>query len=192
MNRAAHLQAWRWLFILEGLPSVILSVFVFFFYPDYPEISRWLSADERELAARRIKGVSALGHAKITWKEAKETLLDWRLYIHHLLFMCISVPFSSISLFAPTIVTGLGYEGTRATLMACPPYGLGFIVVLASGWTADRYGHLFVHYVVGVVVTMVALIVLMAVESLVVRYVMFFLIMFMCASSLLESCPCNC
>ncbi|KAA1476295.1 hypothetical protein DENSPDRAFT_913604 [Dentipellis sp. KUC8613] len=83
----------------------------------------------------------------------------------------------------PTVVTDLGYKNTTATLMACPPYGRRFVVVLAAGWTADKYRHWFWHYVVGVSVTMVALIVLMAVENLVMRYVMFFIIIFMCGAA---------
>lgn len=80
------------------------------------------------------------------------------------------------------MVSGLGYKGVRATLMACPPYAVGFVIVLLSGYTVDRYGYRFAHYVAGITVTTIALIVLMTVDAkeLHVRYGMFFLVMFMC------------
>ena len=128
LNRAHGLEAWRWLFIIEGAPSCACAILVWLFYPDFPETATWLSETERELAINRIKGVSSLGHAKITWAQAKETLLDWRLYLHYFVYISVSVPFSSISLFAPTIVSGLGYEGLRAQLFTVPPYAIAFVV----------------------------------------------------------------
>lgn len=84
--------------------------------------------------------MSSLGHAKITWKDAKETLLDWRLYLHYLVFISISVPFSSISLFTPTIVTGLGYEGLKAQLFTVPPYAIAFLVTIVVAWQSEKRG----------------------------------------------------
>lgn len=139
MNRALGLQAWRWLFIIEGAPSVAAALLTFFYFPDYPEIAKWLSADEREIAVERLKGVASLGHHKITWAETVETLTDWRLYLHYAAFISISAPFSSISLFAPTIVEGLGYEGLDAQLFTVPPYAIAFVVTNANAYLSDKY-----------------------------------------------------
>jgi uncharacterized membrane protein (Fun14 family) len=57
--------------------------------------------------------------------------------------------------------------------------GLGFVVVLITGWTTDKYGSRITHYLIGVSVASIALIVLMATTNLVARYVMFFFVMFM-------------
>ncbi len=139
MNGVKGLEAWRWLFIIEGAPSCACSILVFLFFPDFPETVKWLSDEERELAVERIQGVASLGHAKITWKEARETLTDWRLYLHYLIFMSIDVPFASISLFAPTIISGLGYEGLNAQLFTVPPYAIAFVVTLLLAWQTDKH-----------------------------------------------------
>lgn len=55
MNGTHGLEAWRWLFILEGLPSCLSSIAVFFFLPDYPETVNWLDETERSLAISRLK-----------------------------------------------------------------------------------------------------------------------------------------
>ena len=94
MNGTSGLSAWRWLFILEGIPSLLSSVLVFFFLPDYPETVNWLSADERALAVQRLeKEGSHGGDAALDWRSVKEVLTEWRLYGHYavsfvLLWMC--------------------------------------------------------------------------------------------------------
>lgn len=139
IDGAHGLEGWRWLFLIEGVASCLFVPFIFFLYPDYPETVSWLSPEERKLAIERIKGVASLGHEAITWKDAWDTLVDWRLYLHHLVWIAYSVGFSSISLFAPTIVQGLGFEGLRAQLFTVPPYAIAFCIVTTVAWIADRY-----------------------------------------------------
>ncbi|KAI0630282.1 MFS general substrate transporter [Trametes polyzona] len=139
LNGACRLEAWRWLFILEGVPCCLCALVVYFYFPDFPETVPWLSLAERELATARIKGVASLGHHRLTWAEARATLVDWRLYAHYLLFVAFSVGFASMSQFAPTIVQGLGYAGLRAQLFTVPPYAIGFGVCVAVAWAADKY-----------------------------------------------------
>lgn len=118
MNMTSGLSAWRWLLILEGLPSIISGFVVYFILPDYPETAKWLSEKERAMASDRLKIEGSHGHTgHMTWKDAKETLTDWRLYGHYAVYFGISAPFSSLSLFTPTITAGLGYSGLRAQLM---------------------------------------------------------------------------
>lgn len=139
MNGIRGLEGWRWLFILEGIPSCVCAILCFFFFPDFPETAGWLSSEERQLATERIKGVAALGHAKITWAEAKETLLDWRIYLHYVAYIGLSPPFSSLTLFTPTLVAGLGYEGLTAQLFTVPPFAAAFVMTVLMAWIADKW-----------------------------------------------------
>lgn len=61
MNGVRGLSAWRWLFIIEGLPSVASSLLILFFLPDYPESAKWLTPKERTLAIKRLKGEGSQG-----------------------------------------------------------------------------------------------------------------------------------
>lgn len=54
MNGVLGLAGWRWLFILEGLPSVVLGVATFFYLQDRPRDAAWLSATEREAIEKRL------------------------------------------------------------------------------------------------------------------------------------------
>ena len=151
----------------------------------YPETAGFLSEEEKRvvlLANEADRAQKASEH--FNGKQIRSAFTDWRTWLWGLVYISIYIPVYSVILSLPSVVTGLGYKGTQATLMACPPYGLGFIIVLLAGWTMDRYGRLFYHYVAAVVVVIVALIVLMTVENLVVRYIMFFFVMFMYVTAL--------
>ena len=84
MNGAAGLVGWRWLFILEGIPSCFFAIVVWFSLPDYPESARWLSTEEKALAAERLRYCGSKGGDKIKWEDFKATITDWRLYAHYL------------------------------------------------------------------------------------------------------------
>ncbi|KAK0204609.1 MFS transporter [Desarmillaria ectypa] len=141
LNGSRGLEAWRWLFIIEGAPSCLLAILVFFFLPSYPEKSSWFSPDDRVLAVLRLEQESSksMGYATMTWAGAKTTLMDWRLYLHHFADLVVLVPLTSISLFAPTIVDGLGYEGRDAQLFTVPPFAAAFVATVSISWAADRY-----------------------------------------------------
>ncbi|XHF98974.1 hypothetical protein AWENTII_002499 [Aspergillus wentii] len=146
MNGAQGMSAWRWLFIIEGAPSCASSILVWFFLPDYPESANWLSQEEKELAAQRLRAEGSKGAAQaMSWKDAKEVLTDWRLYAHYVVYFGISTPFSSLSLFTPAITSGLGYSNLRAELMTVPPYAVAYVVTLAVAWSADNFNSRGLH-----------------------------------------------
>jgi uncharacterized membrane protein YwaF len=74
----------------------------------------------------------------LSWQDAKETLKDVRLWVHYLVYLCLGVGVSSLSLFAPTIVAGLGYTNLKAQLFTVPPYAVAYIVTLAASLFSDR------------------------------------------------------
>ncbi|CAG7918016.1 unnamed protein product [Penicillium olsonii] len=146
MNGVHGLSGWRWLFIIEGAPSCASAVLVWFFLPDYPETCRFLSTEEKALAKQRLSVEGGQGEAKaMSWIEAKAVLTEWRLYAHYLVYFGISVPFSSLSLFTPTITAGLGYENLQAQLMTVPPYAVAYVVTLLVSWSADYFNARGVH-----------------------------------------------
>jgi MFS family permease len=127
MNRTNGLSGWRWLFILEGIPSCASAFFVWFYLPDYPERSHFLTQAEKDLAVTRLEFEGSKSSSRsMTWEDAKATLTDWRLYGHYVMYYGISIPFASLSLFSPSITAGLGYFDLRAQLMTVPPWAVAY------------------------------------------------------------------
>ncbi|KAI1461797.1 MFS general substrate transporter [Annulohypoxylon moriforme] len=140
MNRIQNLSAWRWLFMLEGIPSCLSGILVWFFLPDWPERASWLSESEKDLAAQRLYLEGAKGSASsMTWDDVKSTLTDWRLYGHYAIYFAVSLPFSSLSLFSPSIVAGLGFHDLEAQLLTVPPWAAAYIFQILWSWSADHF-----------------------------------------------------
>ena len=80
------IASWRLLFLLEGFPSIIVSVFVFLYIPDNPQSARYLTPWERRVAKLRLRKEKE-GHEKgskqngLKWGEIAQTLIDPKSYL---------------------------------------------------------------------------------------------------------------
>ncbi|KAL4813153.1 major facilitator superfamily domain-containing protein [Aspergillus spinulosporus] len=139
LNGRQGLEGWRWLFILEGVPSIALGLLVFFFLPSYPEKAGWLSPEEKELQARRLGAYHCSGEDKLNWNDAKDTLCSVQLYMHYLTYLTVGTGVASMAYFAPTIIEGLGYSDLQAQLFTVPPYGIAYPITILLAWFSDRF-----------------------------------------------------
>ena len=94
------IASWRLLFIVEGLPSVLMAIVAYLFMPDSADTARFLTLEERELAKLRAiqqtgqEGTSRIGNVQL--KEVFASLADLKTWVPPLMYFCIngsSVPF---------------------------------------------------------------------------------------------------
>ncbi|CDO76936.1 hypothetical protein BN946_scf185006.g18 [Trametes cinnabarina] len=130
---------WAWLFILEGLFTVLFGVTCYFMLSNAPAESSWLSDDEKiaVVQALRQDGIISRGEqdASYTLANCVRTFLQ----PHVLLIMVIGFLNGRFS-FLPSIVSGLGYSGTRAQLMSVPPFAVAAVLSVMTAFFADRFG----------------------------------------------------
>ncbi|TIB38570.1 hypothetical protein E3P86_01561 [Wallemia ichthyophaga] len=123
------IASWRLLFLIMGLPSILLGIVTLFVIPSRIEVTRWFNEEERALAqARKNSEMTQERIGYINWRHVLSGFLDFRTYINCFIYMCINVALSSISSFLPQILTDLGYTGADSQLYSVPPY------VCAGGW----------------------------------------------------------
>lgn len=75
---------WRLLFLVEGFPSIIVSVFVFLYIPDSPESAKYLSQRQQRVAKLRLRQEipgNEAGKGGLKWIEVRETLIDPKSYL---------------------------------------------------------------------------------------------------------------
>ncbi|KAI9329897.1 major facilitator superfamily domain-containing protein [Zopfochytrium polystomum] len=130
LDGAGGLSGWRWLFVVEGLATVVGCVAAFFILPDYPGNTSWLTEDERKLATARLladsigqAGGPGATHGHLA--SLAEALGDWRTWLFTLLFM---------------LTTGMGYSGNTAQYMTVPPYTVAAIAIVTLGLYSDKIG----------------------------------------------------
>lgn len=82
MSGMAGYNGWRWIFIIEGLLTVVVSLVSKFLIVDWPHEAKFLSKEERELLARRLH--DDIGDAKMDHydsKAARRIWTDWKIYV---------------------------------------------------------------------------------------------------------------
>jgi ACS family tartrate transporter-like MFS transporter len=140
------LAGWQWLFLLEGLPAMLLGVVVLARLPDGPEDVGWLTAEEREWLAARLaaeRDASARRHPLGVWR-ALGSATVWRLGI--LLFLCNAFGVYVLGLWLPQIVrevTGLGDFGVG--VVSAVPNLAAAVAMILVGASSDRSGERLLH-----------------------------------------------
>ncbi|SGZ18256.1 BQ5605_C020g09174 [Microbotryum silenes-dioicae] len=130
------LQQWR---ILEGLPSLLLAITVFFCLPTRPATSKFLNEQERKLARLRLEEQSSFEvSCGIEWSGVRRAFKDWKTYVFAVMFSCMNLTLGSVGGFLPTIVKGLGYTAQNAQLLTVPPYLAALVCMLFLSTFSDR------------------------------------------------------
>ncbi|ORX90016.1 MFS general substrate transporter [Basidiobolus meristosporus CBS 931.73] len=118
-----------------GIPTLVLAFVSYFYLPDFPETASFLTEDERRLLMARLKhDAGAASETEFSWKQFKDGFIDWKIYLHMVVYICGSTPLYSLSLFLPSIVSGMGFTSLTAQLMSAPPYAVAcaFTILVSS------------------------------------------------------------
>ncbi|KAG1302234.1 hypothetical protein G6F64_011105 [Rhizopus arrhizus] len=135
------LKTWQWLFIIEGIPTIILALFTAWYLPNSPETAKFLSKEEREFAASRLVDDAGASHNHSwSWRQVISVFTDWKTYIYMAIYITGTSALQGVTLFLPSIVAGLGtWSAPAAQALTTPPYFLAFLVTVMVGWSSDRY-----------------------------------------------------
>lgn len=148
MDGIGGLEGWRWIFILEGILTVVVAILAFFTLFDFPETASFLDEEERAFVVYRLKyqgqqkndNVRVAQDDSFQWKYVKAAFLDWQIYMSILVYWGIVAPLYGISLFLPTIIRGLGFSRAAAQLLTVPIYITASVLAVGTAWVSDRYG----------------------------------------------------
>ena len=127
--------------IIEGAVTILVGVAAIFFLADFPEKAKWLTERERHIATRRVRvDESKKVYAHPSVKESFKMMWDWKLIIYCLQYFIATSSVYSLSYFKGIILQkGLGFDYTKAQLLAAPPYLFAIIASLAMARVSDKY-----------------------------------------------------
>ena len=132
------LKGWRWLFILEGIPAVLLGLVALVYLTDWPQQANWLRSDEREWIAGQ------LDREKKT-KQQVGSYSIWQALRHRDILLLAGCYFFAltgnygIAFWLPTILKRLSRQSNLTVmLLASLPYFAGFVTQQFNGWDSDR------------------------------------------------------
>lgn len=148
------LRGWQWLFIIEGIPAILLAFAVLAYLPDSPEQARWLRADEARVIATRLAQDPPGDHERL-WP----MLRDARVWLLALPDLGIILALYGVGLWLPQIVKGLGFTNLQTGFIVAVPYVLSVVGMVAWGASSDRRGERRWHIASAALFAAVALII---------------------------------
>jgi MFS transporter, ACS family, tartrate transporter len=131
------LAGWQWLFIIEALPAIVLSVFVFFYLTDRPADATWLAPDERAWLADRL---AAERRQRDTAREftVMQAMTNPHVIALSLVYFGAVATNYGLGFFLPQIVKGFGLSTFMTTIVSAVPYAVGTIAMVWFGLRSDR------------------------------------------------------
>ncbi|KAF1984844.1 pantothenate transporter [Aulographum hederae CBS 113979] len=132
---------WRWIFIIEGIATIVSGFVAIFFLVDFPEKARWLTDRQRQIALTRVQiGSAARDFEHPNFAKVMRMLCNWKLGVFCLLYFIAAAGVYSLAFFAPIILRdGMGFDYTKAQLLSSPPYIFAIIASLCCAWLSDKY-----------------------------------------------------
>lgn len=128
---------WQWLFLLEGIPSVIVGVVVLFFLDDSILAAKWLTGDEKTLLA------TAISREAGTLKESTvfQVLADWRVLLFAVIYFLLIMGLYGIGFWLPQLVRNTGVNAPLAVgMLTTIPYGCAALGMILVSRHSDRTG----------------------------------------------------
>lgn len=139
MNGVGGLHGWRWIFILEGLLTIVVSLIAYHFIANYPATANFLTEEERAYIHARLKAsTDATRHEGFTWGNVLTALKDPKVWLYGLGYHTLALPLYTLSLFLPTIIKELGFTAAQAQLLSVPPYAFAFLLTLTVAILSER------------------------------------------------------
>jgi ACS family tartrate transporter-like MFS transporter len=147
------LAGWQWVFLLEGLPAVVLGIITFFFLTDHPQDARWLPLESRLWLAELLEQENQL-RAPARRSTMKQVLGERNVWLLALGILTTNTGGYALVFWLPTTVQNLsGGSASSAAAWTTLPYLLGLVAVIVSGRSSDRTGDRKWHCVAGQTVT---------------------------------------
>lgn len=137
MHGLGGLHGWQWLFLMEGIPSIIVAVCILFLLPNRPTQAKWLQKDDAENLEAYIEEQDEAGseaaHNKGSWKDS---LGDPQIYLSAAVLFTVVVGTYGLGYFLPTIIKSYSAALTsfQVGLLSAIPYLFGGIVL----WTVPK------------------------------------------------------
>ena len=134
------LEGWQWLFLLEGIPAMILGVIVFFFLPDNPKNAKWLSSTEKVWIRSCLDEEAVQAKNKAHFR-LSEVFTSGRIWLLCFIYFLLTVGIYGYEMWLPSIIkefSGLSYSVVG--LINAIPYLLSIVVMLVIGYHSDKTG----------------------------------------------------
>ncbi|TLG77683.1 MFS transporter [Methylocystis sp. B8] len=133
MDGVGGISGWRWLFLMEATPSIILGIVCFFYLPDGPQSAKWLTPGEIASLQAKLESEAEQDHGD-HWRALK----DMRVLILGIAYFGIVIALYGLSFWLPQIIKSFGFGVVATSLLASIPYVCSALAMWAWSRSSDR------------------------------------------------------
>jgi len=158
MDGVLGLAGWKWMFLLESLPAILLAPVVLAVLTDQPAHAKWLDAEEREWLVGRMQEERRKIESTHRHLTLYEALTDRRVVSLSLIYLTIVSATYGITFFLPLMVNLHGLTMVNTGLVTAIPYVIGTIGMVIWAWSSDRRHERRWHFTVACALAAVGLV----------------------------------
>jgi MFS family permease len=138
-------EGWRWLFVLEAIPSVFAGIAIWRLLPDRPAQAPWLTAEQRQGITEQLAREDAAAHGvgRAVTHGVGDALRSGRVWVLGVIYLAGTLSLYGVSFWMPTLVQELGIGKTaflEIGLLSMIPWGTAGVVMVWAGARSDRTG----------------------------------------------------
>lgn len=135
MGGVAGLKNWQWLFVLEGLPSIVLGIFTLFYLDDGIDRAKWLTREEKALLARNIQA----DNAHKTDLRIGAVFGTGRVWLMCLIYFSFVMGLYGVSFWLPTIIKATGVkDALQIGVLSAIPFAFAVVAMIWVSRSSDR------------------------------------------------------
>ncbi|CUS10395.1 unnamed protein product, partial [Tuber aestivum] len=141
MEGIGGMKGWRWILIIEGIPTVLLGLVTYWSLADNPETASYLSEEEKRfMVIRRSRDASQTASAQeLHWRDVRSCFTDWKSWAFASAQFGIDTMLYGFSTFLPTIIKAIGnWSNPQVQALTIPCYSLGAISYLIVAYISDK------------------------------------------------------
>ncbi|KAF7509152.1 hypothetical protein GJ744_008379 [Endocarpon pusillum] len=167
MDGVRGYSAWRWIFILEGLLTCVVSFGAFFTVTDFPECATFLNESERAYVIERLAAdQGSSGHeVRITFSAVIDTFKDWKMIPAGLMYFGVTTSGYALAYFIPSIVSTYHYSPIRSQLFSVPPWAATMVYALLIAYLSDKFRNRSAFILIGLCLAVTGNVVLLTVHD---------------------------
>ena len=155
LSGAMNLAGWQWLFLSEGIPSVIVGIWVIFYLDSSIEEAKWLTAEDKALLTNNL--IAEDKHK--TEHKLADAFKSGKVWVLCAIYFTLMIGLYGIAFWLPTIVKAFGIKGYLGVgLVTAIPYGVAVIGMILLSMHSDKTGERRLHYVFNVTAGAIGLI----------------------------------
>ncbi|MEK7696200.1 MAG: MFS transporter, partial [Pseudomonadota bacterium] len=155
MDGVDGLANWQWLFVIEGIPSVLAGIAVLMYLPEKPVNAKWLTQQEQTIVTRDVEAEARDPNKHSSLKDA---FANARVWICAAIYFCVVSGNATIAFWSPSIIKELGVQGNlQIGLVSAIPFVAGTIAMVLNGIHSDRTGERRMHCAMATLVAAVGL-----------------------------------